>query len=478
MSFRPGPAAVWLVLGVTAVAAIAFWIPFLAYLILPVLVLAGAGAVSDWRLLNEASKSVTMKQELPATIGRGLEFEVRWTIDHRWRRDLFVQARFGLPDVAEPDRWIESRTIAADAEAHEADDKDPEAVVPEDCEFVGRFVIDQRGKYEFGPAWIRLRGPFALVERKQCLDEKGMIDVLPETFWTSQQLARDDSAEQKLLDQVSRSRQHGVGTEFESLAEFRGGDDPKRIDWRASARANRLIIRRFQVERHRDVMLIIDCGRLMASTVREAKKQPTESMLPTSEFFRKPASDGSKLDSAVDAALMLSRVALQSGDRCGLGVFDDHVLGYLPPVSGPQAMKSLVHGVYDLQSRWRESDFSQMFAMLKSRQQKRSLVVVLSDIASEETTQRFRSSLVALARQHVVLFAALKTPQLSAFSQTPVDDMMDAARRAVGFRLLRERERAMHSLQRSAVHVLDVEPNELTVPLINQYVELRSQNAL
>ena len=190
------------------------------------------------------------------------------------------------------------------------------------------------------------------------------------------------------------------------------------------------------------------------------------------------AQQGTKLDCAVDAALMLGRVALQSGDRCGLGIFDDQVLGYLPPVAGPQAMRTLIHSVYDLKSRWRESDFSRMFATLQSRQRKRSLIVVLSDIIDDETTTRFRSSLASLARRHVVLFAALKTPLLSSLPLRPIRTMLDAAKQTVVFRVLRERERAVHSLQRSAVHVLDVEPSQLTVPLINQYVELRRQNTL
>jgi uncharacterized protein (DUF58 family) len=257
-----------------------------------------------------------------------------------------------------------------------------------------------------------------------------------------------------LLDKLARTRLHGPGTEFESLAEFREGDDPRRIDWRATARHHRPIVRRFQIERHRDLMLLIDCGRLMGADV----------------------DNGTKLDAAVDAALLLARVALHGGDRCGVGLFDDQVLGYLPPVSGPEALHTLAEATYALQSRWRESDFSGMFATLQLRQPKRSLVVVLSDLVDGDTTRRYRTSLANLGRRHVVLFAALKTPLLQELERRPVESLLDGSRQVVAFRLLRERERALHSLGRSGVHVLDVEPRHLTAPLVNQFLELRQHH--
>ena len=105
-----------------------------------------------------------------------------------------------------------------------------------------------------------------------------------------------------------------------------------------------LVVRRFQVERHRDVMIVVDCGRLMGADVGR----------------------GSKLDCAVDAALNLARVVLQSGDRCGIAAYDHRVRGFLPPIAGTQALRSLIDCVYDLQTQWHESDFTPMLAELRT----------------------------------------------------------------------------------------------------------------
>jgi uncharacterized protein (DUF58 family) len=119
-----------------------------------------------------------------------------------------------------------------------------------------------------------------------------------------------------------------------------------------------------------------------------------------------------------------------------------------------------------------------MFAALQAKQSKRSLIVVLSDLVDAETSTRFRTSMAALARRHLVLFVALQTPLLRGILEAPVASVHDATEKALTFRLLRERERALHSIKRSGVHVLDVEPRQLTISLINQFIDLRQQNLL
>jgi len=150
----------------------------------------------------------------------------------------------------------------------------------------GAFHIPLRGRFTFGPAWIRLQGPFGLLEAQRRFEAVNTVDVYPESLLSPHELAKDAADEIRLLDQLRDTRQYGAGTEFESLQEFRQGDDPRHIDWRTSARHRRFVVRRFQVERHRDVMLLVDCGRLMGAD----------------------AQNGTKLDCAVDAGLRLIRI--------------------------------------------------------------------------------------------------------------------------------------------------------------------------
>jgi uncharacterized protein (DUF58 family) len=316
--------------------------------------------------------------------------------------------------------------------------------------------INERGQYTIGPAYVRLVGRWGFAEAQQKFPLTTQCKVLPESLAPSHALQKSALDEQRLLDQPIEVRRRGEGTEFESLAEFRAGDDPRRIDWRSSARQRRMIVRRYQLEQHRDVLILLDTGRLMGSDT----------------------GNGTKLDRAVDAALLLARAALDHGDRCGVGVFDHKVRGYIPPIGGTAAFRAITESLYAISSQWLESNFAEMFATLETRHMKRSLVIVLSDVTDVETTERYRAALMALVRKHVVLFVAIKTPQLSELLEAPVKDARDAAQAATVLRLLRERELTLLNIERSGVQVLDCEPANITVPLLNQYIAIRAANVL
>jgi uncharacterized protein (DUF58 family) len=440
MTIRPGINLIRAGFGLALLSVVAAFWPPLAWLVAFGVLLVLAWAIYDRRQALIALDGISIVRTIPQVIGRDVAFDARLTATNSGTKPVWAEIRDEFPADAEPRLAIHRTELPA----------------VDRVELVTTCRIPRRGRRTFGPIWVRIAGPLQLVEAQRSLASTSQVKVLPETFASRERLQKDLGAELKLLDQMQRSRQQGVGSEFESLYLFRDGDDPRRIDWRASARQQELVIRRFQVERHRDVMIVIDTGRLMGSQ----------------------AGAGSKLDCAVDAALNLARVAILSGDRCGVAAFDRKVRGFLPPVSGSSALKALVECVFDLDTKWHESDFTPMLADLRSRRAKRTFVIVLSDVNDAETSQRLCAGLQQLSRSHLVLFAALRTPLLNQIVNEPVRSERDAAKKAVAFRLLRDRGRALHALRRGGIHVLDVEPHQLTLPLVNQFIELRQRNLL
>ena len=442
MNVRPGRNLVLAMVGVGILSLIGLAAPAVGWSALGI----GVGAcvvlgIRDYRYLAGQFQRITVSRKLPTVAGRDLPFPSEWTLSIARNHDVTGQLRDEVPSVSSPRLTFHRFDLGGSG---------------------GELTMEQelripvRGRHEFGRVWLRLEGPARILEAQRAFDCPGSVKVLPEQFASRDELLKDAGAEMVLLDKITFSRQQGAGTEFESLAEYRQGDDPRRIDWRTSARTRRPVVRRYQVERHRDVMILVDCGRLMGAETDR----------------------GSKLDCAIDAAMILGRVALQSGDRCGLGLFDHQVRGYLPPISGASSMNALAECVYDAQVAWHESDFTPMFSTLQRRQAKRSLIVVLSDVVDSETSEQFRASMLRLQKRHVVLFAALRTPLLEQVVAERVDDLLDASRKTVTFRLLREREEALHSLRRGGVQVLDILPEQLTAPLINQFIDLRLKNVL
>lgn len=440
MTFRPGQNLI-LAAGVLAILFVGsfFWRPWIFVPLVGLIGLAAAADTERRRVARQLAK-LDVQRRLPLVAGRDREFVSTLLVSNTGDADVSVEVRDVFPGECLPMIEICSETIVAG----------------DTCELNLSIRIPERGRYEFGPVWIRVSGSRRLIEIQKSFECAGSIRILPETFASWEELAKDAKAVVELLDKASRAKHHGTGTEFESLHVFRDGDDPRRIDWRATARLRQPIVRRFQIERHRDVMILIDCGRLMGSQT----------------------DTGSKLDCAVDAALNLCRVALQSGDRCGVAAYDSRVRGFLPPVTGIQSLNSIVECVYDLKTNFQETDFGQIHAELQLRQSKRSLVIVLSDVSDRETSRLQCAALQQLSKRHLVLFVALRTPLLDRLIDEPIENVIDGARHAVTFRLLRERSQTLHVLERTGVHVLDVEPHQVTIPLINQFVDLRQRNLL
>ena len=440
MTLRPGTNLLRAIILLAALTPIAFFWSRVTLVLVTALFVLAVLAELDRRQFRAAFKQLALRREMPVVVGRDLPFTVRLQITNHNDVPIQGEIRDELPQQAVPRLAIYPLHVPARGATEHAT----------------TLRIPRRGRHAFGPVWIRVQGRRRLLEAHQQFECPGTISILPETFATRDQFQKDVGADLRLLDRMQRSRQYGAGTEFESLHPFRFGDDPRRIDWRATARQSTLVVRRFQIERHRDVMIIVDSGRLMGSVV----------------------GSGSKLDCAVDAGLNLARVVLASGDRCGVAAYDRQVRGFLPPVAGVSALRSLVDCLYDLQTQWHESDFTPMLAELRARQAKRTFLIVISDLADAETSQRLCASLCQLQRQHLVVFAALQTPLVRSIVRAPIQSERDGAKKAVAFRLLRDRGRALHTLTRNGVHVLDVEPRHLTAPLINQFMELRQRNLL
>lgn len=426
---------------ILGVSVLSFYTSVANYLIFIIIGICGVLIFRDYQFLKAALKEIKIELISPSTVGRDVPFKVSLILSNGNQHQLKGEIREVLPANCIPDFMIQEFDIAAGGTSE----------LP-----ASEYRIPVRGQYQFGPVWVRLKTGLQILEGCDEYPVTQQVRILPEIFSSEEGLKKSAEAEMQLLDKLTQSRQHHVGTDFDSLSEFRQGDDFRRIDWRTTARVGYPIVRRYQLEKHRDVMILIDCGRLMGGS----------------------AGKGTKLDCAVDAGLMLSRVALAGGDRCGLGIFSDRVNCYIPPVFGIPSLRTITDMAYHVQPQWTESDFGQIFSTLQQRQSKRSLIIVLSDILDVETTTRFRASLAALSKRHLMLFAALQTPLMEDLVRSPVESIQDVSEKAVTFRILEEREEAIHSVQRSGVHILDVTPSQLTVNLINYFIELRSGSLL
>ena len=156
----------------------------------------------------------------------------------------------------------------------------------------------------------------------------------------------------------------GRGSMFESLRDYVPGDDPVDVAWKATARHDRLITRNYESERSQNVLVMLDCGRLMVPQVDRL----------------------SRLDYGINATLLLSYVAMKQGDYIGLLAFSDQLETYIPPVKGRAALGRMNKALYRLEPRLRESNYEQICKFLSLRHRKRSLIVILTDVIDKEAS--------------------------------------------------------------------------------------------
>ncbi len=250
-----------------------------------------------------------------------------------------------------------------------------------------------------------------------------------------------------------RARLPGAGSVFERLREYGPDDDPRSISWAATARRGRPISVEYETERQQRVLILLDAGRMMASTLGEL----------------------TKLDHAVNTALMLSYVATAKGDEVGLLGFADDVRSYVVPRRGRRQFIRLTEELRRLEVTTTEPDYRAAFEFLRSRTSRRALVVLFTDLVDVEASRSLVAAVNRLAGNNLVLCCLLADPQLAAVASRAPTSTTELYERVVAEEVRDARGRAIALLRERGVHVVDVPAERLTVAAIQRYLELKKR---
>lgn len=313
----------------------------------------------------------------------------------------------------------------------------------------------ERGDYEFGYIHWRVEGPLGLAVRQGKTSAREAVIVYPDTRGAN----RYDLAlrKQRWTDMGFRlTRQKGEGIELRELREYQQGDDIRKIDWKATARTGRPVVREYEPERGRTLMIMVDAGRLMENRI----------------------GPGSRLDHSLAAALSIAFVGLRQGDRVGVIAFADEVLKYVPPAKGKQHLNEIIHALYGLKAECVEADYAQAFQFLLTRQKKRGIVCLFTDLVDETSSRQLLLRLGALVKYHQPICVTLRDPVFQDTLKTRPHDGMQVYRQALSAQIIQERERAKNILAQKGVAIVDTAPEDLSVALINRYFALKKQASL
>jgi uncharacterized protein (DUF58 family) len=424
------------VVAVTAFAVVAFpraWLLLLAFdlvlalaALLDLLLMPGPEAIDALRL--SADQMSVLEDQI-----------VTLCIRNRARVALWVRLRDSIPSGFQSGTEEVSGEVSAGGEAR----------------WHYRLKPLKRGLFIWGPIQLRYRSLLGLWERQKTVPAAEEVRVYPNlaSLYRYHLLARAD----RLAPLgIRRLRLRGSAWEFESLRDYARGDDVRLIDWKATARRRKFIVRNQEAERNQTVLLLIDSGRLMTAEVEGV----------------------AKLDHAVNTALTLAHVALSRGDRVGLCTFSHRVHAWVLPRAHLAQMRLITDALYDIRGDFTESDHGRCLRLLATRHRKRALLVVLTDFVDAETAGEMIAHLQRAARRHLVLLAALRDPFLGRAARERPGSPFEGFRKAAATELLNERRLVLERLRQMGAHVLDVDPGGLTPPLINRYLQITFRGQL
>jgi uncharacterized protein (DUF58 family) len=313
----------------------------------------------------------------------------------------------------------------------------------------------RRGRFELRGLVLRVEGPLGIGARQRRLPIASVLRVHP--AFPSREEAELRITRARVLEVGLRSaRGRGGGTEFDQLREYGVDDEVRRIDWAATARAGKAMVRTYRAERNQNVLLLLDNGRVMAGQV----------------------ADVPRVEHAMDALMCLTTVATRLGDRCGLVAFDRTVRAVLPARSGRDQLGRMAEAMFDLEPVLAESDYRGAFTHALARFRRRSLIVLFTDLVEQAVGESLLPALPLLVRHHIVVIAAVRDPDVVGWAVRPPEEVADAYRATAATLALAERDRAIARLRGMGAVVIDAAPGQLAPTLADTYLDLKARGGL
>jgi uncharacterized protein (DUF58 family) len=391
------------------------------------------------RLLIPSLDDVDIQRALPSVLPLGEVGAIAWTVTNRGPRAL----RLRLADELAPSLQAGTRRVRMS--------------VPGRGKTTARTSIQpsRRGRFEPSELVLRLEGPLGLVARQQRRRRPGLLRVYPP--FASRKEAELRIERSRILEIGLRSAQgRGGGTEFDQLRDYTVDDESRRMDWAATARAGKAIVRTYRAERNQTVIVLLDNGRTMAGRV----------------------ADVPRVEHAMDAVLMLTAVATRLGDRAGLVAFDRRVRSVVPPAQRRDQLNRVSEAMYLLEPVLAESDYRGAFTDTLTRFRRRALLVVLTELAEQAIGETLFPALPLILRSHLVVIAAVRDPDLIGWARSVPVDAGAAFRKAAAEAALADRRRLVSHLQGLGTTVVDAPPGQLAPVLADAYLRVKATGRL
>jgi uncharacterized protein (DUF58 family) len=396
----------------------------------------GTAAVLDAMALF-LNKPVRAERLLPSRLALGVPQEIALTLHNPNSRAVGVEFFDGLPETVGSTQLPWSGSVPARGFI--------------EVNYIATPL--ERGPVAFAPCHVRQLSLLGLWQRAVRTGGSAEVKVYPNYEPVVRYTLLAMSNRQSQMGIIAKNRV-GQSREFHQLRDYQDGDVLSQVDWKATARRGQIISREYREQRDQTLVFMLDCGRRMRAL---------DGALP-------------QFDHCLNATLLLSYIALRQGDSVGLMSFGG-TNRWLPPVKGQHSMSALLNHLYDYQSSTAPSDFSEAAERLLARQRRRALVVLLTNLRTEDASNLL-PPLALLRRRHLVVIASLRERQVVERLKQPVRRFDDALLNAAGHGYIEERSQFLAMLRDYGVLTLDETAEALPSALASAYLDIKKRGAL
>ena len=313
-------------------------------------------------------------------------------------------------------------------------------------------VPSTRGEYSFGSINVFVHAPLQLVKRRYVFPAEQIVKVYP--YYIQMRRYQLLAASNRLQEAgVKKIRRIGHSMEFEQIKDYVRGDDYRTINWKATARKDSLMVNNFTDERSQQIYCMINKGRVM----------------------KMPFAGLTLLDHAINAALVLSNVALVKQDKAGLITFEKNLDTFLPADKKVTQMNLILENLYKQKTDFLESDFEKLFSVIRNRVTNRSLLILFTNFESLESLQRELPALRKIAHYHLLLVVFFENTELRALVNSHASSLEDIYIKTIAEKFAYEKRQMVKELHKNGIPSILTTPENLTVNTVNKYLELKTR---
>ena len=425
--------------GVGLCYVLAFFFPELPWFAHGLLCLLVVLFIVDSMLLFNQKDAIYSQRILPEKLSNGDENSVKIDIKNNYPFRVDLKIIDEIPFQFQKRDFLIKKTI-----------------LPQGSSFFEYILISkERGEYVFGGLNIYAKSPIGFVSRKFVFQKEASLPSYP-SFVHLRKYELMALQNEFLLGGIKKIRKLGHTMEFEQIRNYVQGDDIRSINWKATSKANKLMVNQYQDEKSQRIYMLIDKGRTM----------------------QMPFKGLSLLDYSINAVMALSHIILKKSDRAGMMTFSQRTENKVQAEQKSGQLKKISEALYNIKTNFYESDFSRLYQDVKTTISQRSLVLLFTNFETLDAVNRQMKYLRGIARNHLLVVIFFKNSELNDLINKKPENIQEVYDEIIAEKLEFEKKLIIQELRKYGIFTVYTLPENLNIEVINKYLEIKARGIL